>query len=540
MQGGSTITQQLAKVLFLPPDRTLKRKVQELMLALWLERRFSKDQILSLYLNRVYLGAGAYGVDAAARRYFGKPAARVTLYEAALLAGLLKAPSRYNPARDADRADWRARLVLRSMTEAGFVSAETAAAAYREKSRGHSTVAERGRYFADWVLSQVPSFVGPINEDLVVHTTLDPTLQAVAEREAAALLEAEGAAQDASQAAFVALTPEGAVRAMVGGRNYLDSQFNRAVQALRQPGSAFKAFVYLAAVESGMRPDDRFTDAPVKIGDWAPKNYAGRYHGEVTLREAFARSLNSVAVQVTQKVGPARVADAARRLGITTAIEAAPSVALGTSEVSLLELTAAYAVFANGGFGVWPHGISEIRTASGRIVYRRQGGGPGRAVVPDRVATMSHLMQAAVQWGTGKQADPGRPAAGKTGTSQDSRDAWFVGFTADLVAGAWLGNDDGRPMKRVTGGGLPARLWRRVMVPAHEGLAVRDLPGAEMMVARATEGLEPAGAPPGPAPADDRSFIARIIDTLTFSLGGDDDTPPRKARQDDFDGGPQR
>ena len=537
VQGGSTISQQLAKILFLEPERTLKRKVQELLLAFWLERRFAKEQILALYLNRVYLGAGAYGVDAAARRYFGKPAARVSLYEAALLAGLLKAPSRYNPANDRDLADRRARLVLGAMAEADFITEEAAAEAYRAKSRGRSAYAESGRYFADWVLSQVPSFAGVVTSDLVVVTTLDPRLQAIAESQTAALLDEEGAAQGASQAAFVALTPGGAVQAMVGGRDYIDSQFNRAVQALRQPGSAFKAFVYLAAVESGFHPDQRFTDGPIRIGKWAPNNYDGRYYGDVTLREAFARSLNSVAVQVSQQVGVGRVVEAARRLGISSALEAAPSIALGTSEVTLLELAGAYAAFANGGYGVWPYAITEIRSPEGRILYRRDGGGPGRVMTANSAATMSHLLEATVAWGTGKAADPGRPAAGKTGTSQDSRDAWFVGYTADLVAAAWLGNDDGKAMKRVTGGGLPARLWQRVMIPAHEGLPARPLPGAGMLIAK----VEPAPAvtlPALPPRQDERSFIGRIIDSLSTSLGGG--SARETGRGDYYDGGTQR
>ncbi|MCG8360538.1 MAG: PBP1A family penicillin-binding protein, partial [Kiloniellales bacterium] len=537
VQGGSTISQQLAKILFLEPERTLKRKVQELLLAFWLERRFAKEQILALYLNRVYLGAGAYGVDAAARRYFGKPAARVSLYEAALLAGLLKAPSRYNPANDRDLADRRARLVLGAMAEADFITEEAAAEAYRAKSRGRSAYAESGRYFADWVLSQVPSFAGVVTSDLVVVTTLDPRLQAIAESQTAALLDEEGAAQGASQAAFVALTPGGAVQAMVGGRDYIDSQFNRAVQALRQPGSAFKAFVYLAAVESGFHPDQRFTDGPIRIGKWAPNNYDGRYYGDVTLREAFARSLNSVAVQVSQQVGVGRVVDAARRLGISSALEAAPSIALGTSEVTLLELAGAYAAFANGGYGVWPYAITEIRSPEGRILYRRDGGGPGRVMTANSAATMSHLLEATVAWGTGKAAEPGRPAAGKTGTSQDSRDAWFVGYTADLVAAAWLGNDDGKAMKRVTGGGLPARLWQRVMIPAHEGLPARPLPGAGMLIAK----VEPAPAvtlPALPPRQDERSFIGRIIDSLSTSLGGG--SARETGRGDYYDGGTQR
>ncbi len=492
VQGGSTLTQQLAKNLFLKPERTYRRKAQELLLALWLEQRFTKDQILTLYLNRMYLGAGTYGVDAAARRYFTKPAAELTLYEAALIAGLLKAPSRYNPARDPDLADRRAKLVLRAMDAAGFVSTDAAGQAYAKKA-SHSTAGGwHARYFGDWVLGQIGSFAGEPREDLVVRTTIDQRLQRIAETELAALLDQEGVPREASQAAFVALSPDGAVRAMVGGRDYRNSQFNRAVQALRQPGSAFKMFVYLAAFESVLAPDDLVTDSPVEIAGWAPRNYAGKYYGKVTLREAFARSLNSAAVRISRQVGPDRVVVAARRLGITSELAPNLGLALGTSEVTLLELTGAFAVFANQGKGVWPFGIEEVKTRSGRILYRREGAGPGAVVSQAAVGQMTDLMAATVAWGSGKRANPGRPAAGKTGTSQGFRDAWFIGFTADLVAGAWFGNDDETPMKKVTGGSLPAMLWQRILVKGLEGTPTRALPGPATLVA--------VSEAPGPAP----------------------------------------
>ncbi len=483
VQGGSTITQQLAKVLFLTPDRTLRRKAQEALLAMWLETRFTKDEILSLYLNRVYLGSGTYGVDAAARRYFDKPATEVTLYEAAQLAGLLKAPSRYNPVNDYQRAGARTRVVLNAMAEAGFISDAEAMQAMATKPGRPRLESRRARYYADWVMEQIGDFVGRIDSDLTVITTLDPRLQAIAEDELTAMLANEGAQRGVAQAAFVAMSPDGAVRAMVGGRDYGESQFNRSVQALRQPGSAFKAFVYLAALENGWRPDDRMTDAPVAVGDWRPDNYGGRYYGDVTLREAFARSLNSVAVQLTERVGRDRVAEAARRLGITSDLEVAPSLALGASEVTLLELTGAYATFANRGHGVWPYGILEIRDATGRTVYQRRGGGPGLVVGAHNVDQMTNLMTASVEWGTGKAAQIGRPAAGKTGTSQEFRDAWFVGFTRELVAGTWFGNDDGAPMQGVTGGGLPAGLWARFMAQALQDQAPQPLAGGDVEIA---------------------------------------------------------
>ena len=483
VQGGSTITQQLAKVLFLTPDRTLKRKVQEALLAMWLETKFTKDEILSLYLNRVYLGSGTYGVDAAARRYFDKPATEVTLYEAAQLAGLLKAPSRYNPVTDYQRAGARTRVVLNAMVEAGFITDAEAVQAAAAKPGRPRLESRRARYYADWVMGQIGDFVGRIDSDLTVVTTLDPRLQTIAEDELTAMLATDGAQRGVAQAAFVAMSPDGAVRAMVGGRDYGESQFNRSVQALRQPGSAFKAFVYLAALESGWRPDDRMIDSPVAVGTWQPDNYAGRFYGDVTLREAFARSLNSVSVQLTERVGRDRVAEAARRLGITSDLEVAPSLALGASEVTLLELTGAYATFANRGHGVWPYGILEIRDATGRIVYQRRGGGPGLLVDAHNVDQMTNLMTASVEWGTGKAAQIGRPAAGKTGTSQEFRDAWFIGFTRELVAGTWFGNDDGQPMQSVTGGGPPARLWARFMARALEDQAPQPLAGGDVEIA---------------------------------------------------------
>jgi len=500
VQGGSTVTQQLAKVLFLTPERTVRRKVQEALLALWLETRFTKDEILSLYLNRVYLGSGTYGVDAAARRYFDKPATEVTVYEAAQLAGLLKAPSRYNPVTDYQRAGARTRVVLSAMVEAGFLTKAQALEALASQPGQPRLANRRARYYADWVIGQIKDYVGRIDTDLTVVTTLDPRLQAIAEDELVAMLASEGAERGAGQAAFVALSPDGAVRAMVGGRDYGESQFNRSVQALRQPGSAFKAFVYLAAMEAGRRPDDRMSDSPVAIGEWQPRNYADRYFGEVTLREAFARSLNSVAVRLTEQLGPAQVAEAARRLGITSDLEVAPSLALGASEVTLLELTSAYATFANRGHGVWPYGILEIRDVTGRITYRRRGGGLRPLVSAYNVDQMTNLMTASVEWGTGKAAKIGHPAAGKTGTSQEFRDAWFVGFTRNLVAGAWLGNDDGTPMKGVTGGGLPAKLWARFMTRALENQEPQPLAGGDVELA-VTDQLE--------------GFLDRLIQRLT-------------------------
>jgi penicillin-binding protein 1A len=477
-QGGSTITQQLAKNVFLTPARTVRRKGQEMLLALWLERNFSKDQILTLYLNRVYFGAGTYGVDAASRKFFGKPASQVTPYEAAMLAGLLRAPSVFNPMNDRAAAEVRAQLVLQNMVAADFLSEKDADAIAKNKqvSTSYAASGHSGQHFADWVMDQVSGYVGFVDRDLVVVTTLDPRLQKIAETELAKMLDAEGPKRNAGQAALVTLSPDGAVRAMVGGRDYAGSQFNRATQSLRQPGSAFKAFVFLAGFEHGLTPDDRMFDGPISIGDWKPGNYENSYQGDVTLREAFAKSLNSVAVQVSERIGRKNVVEAARRLGITSDLTTGPSIALGSSGVSLLELTGAYATFDNGGQGVWPRGIEQIRDRDGGVLYQREGTGPGLLVEPQQVHDMVDLMTSVVDTGTGRGAGLGRPAAGKTGTGQDFRDAWFIGFTAELVTGVWVGNDDNTPMKKVTGGSLPTQLWHAFMAGALEGEPIRPLP----------------------------------------------------------------
>ena len=480
VQGGSTITQQVAKNLFLTPERTLKRKIQELLLALWLEHKFTKDQILTIYLNRVYLGAGTYGVEAAARKYFNRPAARLTTYQAAMLAGLLKAPSRYNPRSHPARAKARTVQVLANMVAAGVLGPQAAKAAKNGGPvRGPAAGPNKGRHFADWVLQQVSDYANPGDRDLVVLTTLDPGLQRLAENGVAKALAKTGAKAGITEAALVAMTPSGAVRAMVGGRDYAKSQFNRATQARRQPGSAFKPFVYLAGLEAGLRPDSVLMDAPLAIGGWRPGNFTKTHAGPVSLADAFAKSINTVAVRVSERAGRGHVIDTARRLGLAGDFKPTPSLALGVNEVSLLDLTQAYGPFANGGAGVWAYGIEEIRDGAGKLLYRRRGSGPGRVVSAPHVAAMNGMLARVISDGTGRAADINRPQAGKTGTSQHFRDAWFVGFTADLVTGVWMGNDDARPMKNVTGGGPPARLWRDFMAAAHRGLSPRALPGAE-------------------------------------------------------------
>jgi penicillin-binding protein 1A len=517
VQGGSTITQQLAKNLFLTPNRTFERKIQEMMLALWLEHKFTKQQILEIYLNRVYLGAGTYGVDAAAHRYFDKSARDLTLYEAAVIAGLLKAPSRFSPANDKELAGQRATQVLANMVDAGFITPAQAQAAQQQKSPlgKAGTVHSGSRYFADWVADQVMSFSGTQDRDLVVTTTLDPRMQAAAEDAIDTTLDRDGEKAEVGQGALVAMSPDGGVRAMVGGGDYVGSQFNRATQALRQPGSSFKPFVYLAALEHGLRPSDHFNDQPIRIGKWEPRNYENKYRGDVSVADAIALSINTVAVQVLERAGVDNVIATARRLGITTDMTHDASLALGTSEISLLELTSAYAAFASGGIGAWPYGIVEIRDAHGGVIYRRDGSGPGRVIAPEMAATMNQLLTGVMTYGTGKAARLDRPAAGKTGTTQDSRDALFVGYTADLVCGVWFGNDDNSPMNHVTGGTLPARAWHSFMVAATKNMPIEALPGEGALVA--TNG----GTAPGSNPV---SGLRGLLDRI-FGGGSTHDAP---------------
>jgi penicillin-binding protein 1A len=482
VQGGSTISQQLAKNLFLKPERTIKRKVDEAILALYLESRYTKDEILTLYLNRVYFGGGVYGIEAAAERFFNKNARELTLTEAAMLAGSVKAPSRYNPEASLDGAMARADLVLNAMAEQGFIGEAQRGKAATTRPKIATRMATPGAgYFVDYAVSVVPSFAGKSNERLIVDTTLDLDLQAEAERALQAGLAKDGKTLSATQGALVSMTLDGAVRALVGGKNYDESQFNRAIDARRQPGSAFKPFVYLAALENGHRPSDEVFDGPVSIGTWQPANYEGSYEGTITLAHALARSSNSASVQLTNEVGAETVARIARRLGIAGELQAVPSLALGTSELSPLDLTTGYAAFANGGDGVIPHIIVRIRTESGNVVYERKGSGLGRVIEPQHEADMVAMMTGTVTAGTGRAASLGaRPVAGKTGTSQDYRDAWFVGFTSNLITGVWIGNDSGAPMKRATGGGLPARIFKAYMLKAEQDLPVAPLIGAGM------------------------------------------------------------
>src|SRR6266849_2040933 len=480
-EGGSTLTQQLAKNLFLTQERTVSRKIDEVIIALALEKEYSKNEILELYLNRVYFGSGAYGVEAAAQRYFGKSAKNVTLAEAAMLAGLVKSPSRLAPNRNPEGAEKRAQTVLTAMAEAKFITAAQAQASighpsYNMKAAGAGTI----NYVADWIGEVLDDLIGQIDQNIVVETSIDPKLQSVAEAAVIDELAAKSVKFNVSQGALVAMTPDGAVRAMVGGRNYAESKYNRAVTAKRQPGSAFKPFVYLTAIEAGLTPETIRQDAPLDVKGWKPENYSHEYLGAVTLTQALAMSLNTVAVRLGLEVGPKNVVRTAHRLGIALKLEANASIALGTSEVSLTELVGAYAPFANGGQGVTPHVVTKIRSAEGKVLYPRPADQLGQVIEPRNVAMMNTMMQETLLSGTARKAEiPGWVAAGKTGTSQDFRDAWFVGYTANLVTGVWLGNDDNSPTRKATGGGLPVEVWTRFMRAAHQGVRVAGLPGLQ-------------------------------------------------------------
>lgn len=479
VQGGSTLTQQLAKNLFLDSDRTFKRKLQEATLAFYLESRYSKDQILTLYLNRVYFGAGVYGIEAAAERFFGKPASQLTLPEAAMLAGSVKAPARFNPLTDPDASEARAGLVLRAMEDAHFISDAERGRAQANRPRVARGISTPGSgYFVDWIISNLSAFTGETSEPLIVDTSFDLDAQTKAERAVTKGLALEGGKLRASEAVLVAMAPDGAVRAMVGGRSYAQSPFNRATDAVRQPGSAFKPFVYLAAFEHGHAPQDVMEDGPVDIHGWKPDDYEGKFEGRISLTRAFAKSSNAVAAQLTEEVGPSVVARTAKRLGITSPLQPVASLALGTSDVTPLELTSAYAPFANGGDRIVPFGIARIRTKSGKILYTRPASNVVRVMSAANDAALTSLMVETVTTGTGRAAKlSDRPSAGKTGTTQDFRDAWFVGFSADLVCGVWIGNDDNSPMAHATGGALPARVFKSFMEEAERGFPPKPLPG---------------------------------------------------------------
>ncbi len=480
-EGGSTITQQLARNLFLDFEKTYTRKAKEAMLAFWLEGRYSKDEILSLYLNRIYFGAGAYGVESAARTYFNKSARDVTLAEAAVLAGLPKSPSTLAPTLNPLGAQDRAVDVIANLRETGDITEFEA----REALNRPAVVASGSQnsgvgWFFDYVAEQARAIAGPANYDIVVRTTLDQKLQRDAEAAVRSVLTVDAKVDGALQAALVAYDNDGALRAMVGGRSYLESQFNRAMQAKRQPGSAFKPVVYAAGFENGLTPQTRLVDEPINIAGWKPENYDKTYRGSMRVSEAVARSINTIAVQVSERVGRAKVIQMARRLGISSNIpQAEAGIALGGFSASLDELTAAYLPFAAGGLGVRPYAIDEIADGRGEVLYTRGAQGASPAIDKKVAESVTHVLYQVMTNGTGRRANLGnRQSAGKTGTTNDWRDAWFIGYTAQMTAGVWVGNDDFQPMDKVTGGTLPASIWKAFMTAAHQDLERRPLAGA--------------------------------------------------------------
>lgn len=482
VQGGSTLTQQLVKNMVLSPEQTYKRKFQEMWLSYEVEQTLTKPEILELYLNRIYLGNKAYGVEAASKRYFGKSAKDVTLAEASILAGLPKAPSRYDPSIYPDRARDRARLVLQNMLEAGMITPEQMADAENNPAELTSDALNATQdalygYIFDYAGAQATSLSGGEAEDLIIQTSIDPKLQEEAQKALLATLNKSGTARKVSEGAVLTMDPEtGAILAVVGGRDYAETKFNRAMQAKRQPGSSFKAFVYAVAMENGYSPSTIRDDAPVNINGWQPENYAKTYRGPLPLREAFKMSVNTVAAQVGAEVGPSKVVALAKRFGVKSDLGANYSIALGTSEVTLLDMVSAYSVFANEGIRREPWIISEIKNTAGDMVYTRPETAEARVYGEDHSRMMTAMLREVVDTGTGFGANMGeREAAGKTGTSQDHRDAWFVGFTAQYVTGVWMGNDDNSEMVKVTGGALPADAWKAYMTRIHRGKPVLPL-----------------------------------------------------------------
>lgn len=485
VQGGSTLTQQLAKNLFLSPERSLRRKVHEAFLALWIEARLTKAEILKMYLDRSYLGGGTYGMEAAAQFYFGKSVRDVNLSEAAMLAGLFKAPSSFAPHVRPEAARQRAGVVLGRMLEVGYITQGELLEATRNPAQvvRNDNFASPG-YFLDWAYQETLDIIQKqgLTDDYVVEvkTTIDPVMQKAAAEEINRMLSSEGPQYNASQAALVSMTPDGAVKAIIGGRDYEESQFNRATGALRQPGSSFKPFVYLAALLEGYTPETAIVDGPITIGNWSPRNYSNRYAGRTNLINALARSYNTVPVRLMTQIGRKKIIDAAHLVGVQSKLASIPSLPLGVNEMTVLDITRGYATFAGGGRLSQPHTVLEIRRASGELIYSRERNEPpSPQVIPEHVAAdMNRMMGQVVVAGTARNADLGyTPAAGKTGTTQSYRDAWFVGFTAKYVTGVWYGNDDYSPTNRVTGGSLPAKTWKAFMLRADRAKAPMSLAG---------------------------------------------------------------
>lgn len=526
VQGGSTITQQLAKNLFLTHDRTLKRKIQEALLALWLEHELTKDEILTAYLNRVYLGSGVYGMDAAARLYFNKPVQDIDLREAATLAGLLKAPSRFSPLNNPALAKKRADVVLMAMADAGYITPSQAKglANAAPKPARKPTTAGAGRYYADWVIEGLDDLIGRPATDIIIETTLLPAVQSQAETALSQTLSTEGDANHITQGAVLVMQPDGAVIAMIGGRNYALSEFNRTVQATRASGSAFKTFVFMAALENGWRASSTILDAPITDGQYKPQNFGDKYFGQSTLADALALSMNTATVRLMREVGVSPVLDVARRMGILSKLEPNLSTGLGSSGVNMLELTTAYATLANGGHRVFPYAITRIKDESGRVLYERDPpGGYMRILDSSDVAEMTMMLRGVITNGTGQNAALGAAlAAGKTGTSQDSRDAWFVGYTDRAVAAVWLGNDDNSPMKKVTGGNFPAKIWSQTMTAAQSAAPPSRFEAMSWITPAAGQQEYPA---PQNAPQKDDGGIGGLIGRLLSSEPEKTETP---------------
>ena len=469
VQGGSTITQQLAKNLFLSQERTFKRKLQEAMLAIWLEYKLTKDEILASYMNRVYLGAGTYGVEAASRVYFGKPVNELTLQQAAIMAGLLKAPSRYSPLSNPAESEKRAKVVLSNMVDAGYISDKEAARASQIKldRKVVSAIGQSSHYYSDWVVDNLESIIGLPKDDITVETAMDPQVQESTANVLKNAIEQNGKKFNVSQAASIVMRPDGSIIAMVGGVDYNKSEYNRVTQGLRQPGSSFKPFVYMAAIEQGANEYTPVLDAPIKIGKYAPQNFGNKYYGDITLIDALTLSLNTVSVRIAQAVGVDNVINVARRAGITADLEPNLSLALGSSEVPMTEMAQAYATLNNGGYAVQAFGIKRVKTSLGKVLYEHTQEPFPRVFRDSDIQVLTNMMMSVVQNGTGQGAKAPFFVAGKTGTTQDHRDAWFDGFSRDYVAVVWFGNDDNTSMKStMTGGAIPARSWKEIITAA--------------------------------------------------------------------------
>jgi len=492
VQGGSTITQQLVKLRFLGHERTFPHKLREALVAMWLDLHLGKDEVLTRYLNSVYLGNGAYGMVAGARLYFDKRPSELTLPEAAMLAGLVRSPSRDNPLQNMAAARARAANVIDAMRDNGAIDAQTAARAKAQPAVLNlpRQALRAGTWFADWIAREATAVPGSFSGHMRLRTTLNPDLQKLAEQTVVETLTKEGAQRHVSQGALVAMRPDGAVVAMVGGRDYRASQFNRAVDALRQPGSAFKLFVYLAALRKGLTPDDTLDAGPIDVNGWEPDNYGDHEYGRMTLSTAFAKSVNTAAARLAQDVGVNQVIKAARDLGIDSPLPAVPSLALGSANVSLLELTAAYASIRVGKAPIKPWGIAGFGVEGGdRLQSMGPVIGPTQSLDPYQKPMLT-LLQGVVQHGTGRAAALGDSTAGKTGTSQNFHDAWFIGFNDALIVGVWLGNDDSTPTDHVTGGSLPAALWKRFMAGATGIIAHTQRPPTEVSSDAGGQGVQ--------------------------------------------------